>query len=66
MGYENDTLHESPIILSILNILTASFTFTVILDPVIYFYVERNLRIAFRRMLGIKGTFSWEETFQLK
>ena len=58
MGYTWDQLnsYESPVVSTIMRIGQFSSALTVVLDPIIYFWVNPELRKAFRKSFGISET----------
>ena len=61
VGYTTDKLHEAPIVLLLHNFVTAMHCLPVIMDPMIYLFVHKDLRVAVKRFVGQESKFSWED-----
>ena len=65
MGYTLETLSANATVKIIFVYSNSALTLCVIVDPIIYFSVHHDLRIAALRLFCHKGKFTWENTEEL-
>ena len=62
-GYTWDSLntYENPTISIVYRYTHMGYALSTLLNPIIYLYIYKDFRVAFMRVFGGSGSFSWEE-----